>query len=112
MKLVNVKIGGKGFRVKNCAGLGSVRGLMFDSMAGYDGALIYANNIWMPFVRRKLNLIFLDKDMRVTSSALAEPMTFRPESWKTYEDESAEYCLELKDTKLKVKKGVKVSLGE
>ena len=47
-----IKIGKKKLRIKDCKGLSSVKGLMFDEMKGLDGALIYGNSIWMPFVKQ------------------------------------------------------------
>jgi len=96
MKLIKIKINGKTFCVKDCKGLSSVRGLMFDDIRGYDGALIYANNIWMPFVKHPLDLFFLDAKMRVIEKQRAIPMTLNPKTWKVYKNEKAKYCLEVK----------------
>lgn len=93
-------------KIKNCVGLGSMKGLMFDSES--DGALIYGNSIWMLFVERKLLLIFLDKKMRVVDKMIAVPLTLNPKTWKIYENVNARYCLELKDTNLRIKKGAKI----
>jgi uncharacterized membrane protein (UPF0127 family) len=110
MRLENIKVGRRTLKIKNCVGLHSIRGLMFDNMKNFDGALIYANNIWMPFVKHKLNLVFLDEKMKVTKTVLAVPMTCDTKTWKTYKDEDAEYCLELKDTKIRIGKGTKLKL--
>lgn len=96
MKLIEVKIKGRKFRVKDCRGLSSIRGLMFDSLKNKDGALIYGNSVWMPFVRRELDLIFLDRNMKVIGKQKAVPMTLNPKTWKTYSNKKAKYCLELK----------------
>ena len=95
-KTVTIKLQGKKFRVKDCKGFSSVRGLMFDDVKGYDGALIYANNIWMPFVKHKLDLFFLDKKFKVLSRQKAVPMTLDPKTWKVYKNDKAKYCLEIK----------------
>ena len=96
MQLLKIRIGNKIIRVKDCKGLASLRGLMFDSMKGYDGALIYANSIWMPFVKYELDLIFLDKDFRIIGIRNAVPLTFNPDTWRIYKNEKARYCLEIK----------------
>ena len=93
---IKVKINKKTFLVKNCRGAKSIKGLMFDSMQDKDGALIYANNIWMPFVKQKLDLLFLDKDLNVLKQERAVPLTFNPKTWKVYRCDDAKYCLELK----------------
>lgn len=95
-KIIDFKLNGKKFRVKDCKGLASVRGLMFDNIKGYDGALIYANNIWMPFVRHPLDLFFLDQKMKVIEKQHAVPMTLNPKTWKSYNCRKAKYCLEIK----------------
>jgi uncharacterized membrane protein (UPF0127 family) len=106
MKLIRVKIGKRTFRIKDCKGVASVWGLMFDEMKNHDGALIYANSVWMPFVKKKLNLIFLDKDMRVIGQTVASPISIDFKSWMIYKNPKAKYCLELKDTRIKIQKGV------
>ena len=110
MKLIKLAIGKKVFRVKNCKGIASVRGLMFDDMKNHDGALIYANNIWMPFVKKDLNLLFLDEKMKVINQKLAKPISLNFNSWKVYNDKDARYCLELKHTKIKVAKGTRIKV--
>ncbi|MFC2143373.1 DUF192 domain-containing protein [Candidatus Aenigmatarchaeota archaeon] len=95
-KTIKVKIKKKNFKIKNCTGLRSVRGLMFDSMEDKHGALIYANNIWMPFVKHDLDLMFLDENMKVLSMERAVPVSLRSSTWRTYRNEDAKYCLELK----------------
>jgi uncharacterized membrane protein (UPF0127 family) len=112
MKIIQVQVGKKTFRVKDCKGLSSVKGLMFDEMKNYDGALIYANRIWMPFVKKDLNLIFLDKDMKVIKSKIAVPVNSSRKSWKVYRDNRALYCLELKNTGLKIAKGTRIKVFE
>jgi uncharacterized membrane protein (UPF0127 family) len=97
MKLVTIKIKGKAYKVKDCRGFASVKGLMFDKIDKYDGALIYANNIWMPFVKHKLDLFFLDNKMKVIEKKTAVPMTLNPKTWKTYSSKKAKYCLEIKN---------------
>lgn len=110
MPNITVKINSKKFRVKDCKGLSSAKGLMFDKLGDKDGALIYANDIWMPFVKKNLNLIFLDDKMKVIEQKTAVPVSFSPATWKTYKSKAARYCLELKDTKLRVKKGTRVEI--
>lgn len=110
MKLIKVKIGKKIFAVKDCRGISSVRGLMFDDMKNLDGALIYANCIWMPFVKRKLRLIFLDDKMEVVGFKTASPISFNKlETWKIYKNGKARYCLELKDMSIKINKNIKIN---
>jgi uncharacterized membrane protein (UPF0127 family) len=65
-------------------------------MKDKDGALIYANNIWMPFVKQNLKLFFLDANKKVIGEQLAVPMTLNPKTWKTYTNKKAKYCLEIK----------------
>jgi uncharacterized membrane protein (UPF0127 family) len=102
-----IKIGSKVLRIKDCRGLSSARGLMFDSLADKDGALIYANNIWMPFCR-SLDLYFLDKNFVVLGKKTAVPMTMNPKTWKVYANEKARYCLELKNGAASIRKGQKI----
>ncbi len=111
MKLLRIKIGKKSFTVKDSRGLGSVRGLMFDNMDGHDGALITASGIWMPFVKKKLNLVFLDKEMKTVGQQMAVPLSWHPKTWRVYSSDKAKYCLELKHTKLKVKQDTKVEIS-
>ena len=98
-KIINFRLGSRKFRVKDCKGLSSVRGLMFDDMKEYDGALIHANSIWMPFVKHKLDLFFLDGKMKVIDKQKAIPMTLDPRTWKSYSSKKAKYCLEIKSKK-------------
>ncbi len=98
-KIIKMKIGGRVFRVKDCEGISSVRGLMFDDVEGYDGALIHANNIWMPFVKHRLDLFFLDKKFKVIEKQKAVPLTLNPNTWKVYKNNKAKYCLEIKSKK-------------
>ena len=112
MREIKIRIDNKILRVKDCKGLASLRGLMFDNLKGYDGALIYSNSIWMPFVRHELDLIFLDKDFRVVEIQRAVPVTMNPNTWRTYRYKSAKYCMEIKaDKNLKGLMGKKVKLG-
>ncbi|KHO47648.1 MAG: Protein of unknown function DUF192 [archaeon GW2011_AR5] len=94
-RIINFRLGRKTYRVKDCKGLSSVRGLMFDN-SGADGALIYANSIWMPFVRHSLDLFFLDEKMKVIEKRRAVPLTLNPKTWKTYSNKKAKYCLEIR----------------
>ena len=110
MQLLKVKIGNKIFKVKDCRGISSARGLMFDDLKNKDGALIYSNSIWMPFVKNKLNLIFLDEKMKVVEQQAAVPISLNPKTWKVYKNENAKYCLELKEIKLNVIKGTRIKL--
>ena len=93
---IPVVVGTKKLRIKDCKGLSSVKGLMFNDMTTTDGALIYGKSVWMPFVKHELTLVFLDKRFATTSIQYAVPMTLRPRTWKIYKDEKAAYCLELK----------------
>ncbi|MBS3051647.1 MAG: DUF192 domain-containing protein [Candidatus Aenigmarchaeota archaeon] len=94
-KIIKFRLGSRNFRVKDCRGLSSLRGLMFDD-SDVDGALIHANSIWMPFVKHDLDLFFLDKKMKVVEKQRAVPMTLDPRTWKTYSNSKAKYCLEIK----------------
>ena len=96
MTIIRMTFGGKKLRIKDCSGLSSLRGLMFHDMEGIDGALIYANAVWMPFVRKKLKLFFLDEKKRVLSTTVATPMTLHPKTWKVYKNHKASYVLEIK----------------
>ena len=62
---MKVKIGRKNLAIKDCKGIKSVKGLMFSEMQDIDGAMIYANNIWMPFVKHELDLLFLDENYKI-----------------------------------------------
>lgn len=93
---MHVAAGTKMLRIKDCRGASSVRGLMFDPLIERDGALIYANNIWMPFVKHELDLFFLDERFRVVKRERAVPVTLNPKTWKTYRCAEARYCLEVK----------------
>lgn len=93
-KIINLKLNGKKYHVKDCKGLSSIRGMMFDH-SDADGALIYANNIWMPFCP-PLTLFFLDENMKLLSKQQAVPITLDPRTWKTYSNKKAKYCVEIK----------------
>jgi uncharacterized membrane protein (UPF0127 family) len=95
-RIIRVRIKNKTLKIKDCKGLSSLWGLMFDRMDNIDGALVYANNIWMPFVRKKLDLLFLDKKFRVIDIKKAVPLTINPKTWKAYVNWKASYCLEIK----------------
>jgi len=97
-RIVKMKVGNRILRIKDCRGIFSFSGLMFDSMNDIDGALIYANNVWMPFVRRKLDLLFLDGNLKVIEIQRAVPITFtfNPNTWRIYANKNAKYCLEIK----------------
>ncbi|MCX6815568.1 MAG: DUF192 domain-containing protein [Candidatus Aenigmarchaeota archaeon] len=110
MPFFHVCINKKKFKIKDCKGAASIKGLMFDEMQDKDGALIYANSIWMPFVRQDLMLVFLDEKMRILKTEIAKPITLHPKTWKTYKHGSAKYCLELKNTDLKIRKGMSINL--
>ena len=109
MRLVKIKIGNRILKVKDCKGLSSLKGLMFDSMENHDGALIYSNSIWMPFVKHKLKLIFLDESFKVADTQNSIPLSFNPKSWKIYSCFEAKYCLET-NKKVNVRKGSKIKL--
>lgn len=100
---MRVKIRGKTFEIKDCK-YSSGRGLMFDSMNDKDGALIYGNAIWMPFVRYELDLLFLKKN-KIVDVKRAKPMILNPKTWKIFANKNADRCLELKSGLVKVKKG-------
>jgi uncharacterized membrane protein (UPF0127 family) len=68
---------------------------MFDSLKDKDGALIYANSIWMPFCM-PLKLFFLDDKKKVISMQNAVPIGLNPKTWKIYSDPRAKYCLEVR----------------
>jgi uncharacterized membrane protein (UPF0127 family) len=95
-RIVKMKVGDRTLRINDCRGIFSLSGLMFDNMNDIDGALIYANNVWMPFVRRKLDLLFLDGNLRVIEIQKAVPIAFNPNTWRIYANKNAKYCLEIK----------------
>lgn len=95
--MLTVRLNGKMLCIKDCRGLASVRGLMFDDMRGCDGALIYGGSIWMPFVKHNLDLVFLDAQRRVVGVQKAVPLTMNPATWRIYRCSAAKYCLELKE---------------
>ena len=93
--MIEVRAGRIAFRVKDCRSLWMAgKGLMFDNL-NHDGALIGGNSIWMPFVKKPLYLVFLDKTLAVTSIQYAVPMALAPKTWKIYSDAQAKCCLEL-----------------
>ncbi len=105
-----IRAGRRALRIKDCKGLSSVKGLMFDSLKDVDGALIYANSIWMPFVKQELDLFFLDRNFKVVSSERAVPVTLNPATWKIYRNEGAKYCLEVKKGVLRARKGMRIKM--
>ncbi len=94
-RIIRMRIENRQVKLKDCRGLSSIRGLMFDDIKEYDGALIYGNSVWMPFVRHKLILFFLDEDMKILEKKSAEPMTLNPKTWRIYENKKAKYCVEI-----------------
>jgi len=104
-----LRIGGRTLSIKDCPGFASARGLMFDSLKDKDGALIYANNIWMPFCR-PLDLYFLDAKFRVLQKQKADPITLNRKTWRIYEDKKASYCLEIRQGMTNIRKGAKIIL--
>ena len=95
-RIVKMKVGDKTLRIKDCRGIFSISGLMFDNMDDIDGALIYGNNVWMPFVKRNLDLLFLDGNLKVIEIQKAVPITSNTNSWRIYVNHSAKCCLEIK----------------
>ena len=104
-----LKIGKKRLRIKDCRGLSSISGLMFNSMKKIDGALIYGANIWMPFVKTDLDLLFLDRSYKIVDVQRAVPATLNTKTWKIYSSKRARYCLELKAGLVRARKGMKLS---
>ena len=96
MQMLDATVDGKRIRVKDCRGIASLRGLMFDSLTTYDGALITGGSVWMPFVPQPLDLIFLDESLRPLNVQRATPMTLHPRTWKLYACAGARYCLEVR----------------
>lgn len=92
-------------KIKDCTGLKSIYGLMFHDMKNIDGALIYANSIWMPFVKFNLDLYFLDSEFRIIDIQHAVTLTLSPKTWKVYECKKAKHCLEVKEGLIKKKIG-------
>ena len=111
MKILKINVNGKILRIKDCRGLSSIKGVMFDHMNDYDGALISGNSIWMPFVKHKMKLVFLDDDFTVIDSKDAVPISFSPLTWRIYSSWGAKYCLETKSSK-NFKVGDKIKISE
>ncbi|MBI2579486.1 MAG: DUF192 domain-containing protein [Candidatus Aenigmarchaeota archaeon] len=107
---MKICIGKKTFCVKDCRGISCIRGLMFDGMRGIDGALVRGSSIWMPFVKRELDLFFLDKNLTIIKKEPAVPMTFDMKTWRTYSCRGAKYCLEMKKGVCKTNIGGKISI--
>lgn len=107
MKTVRIKAGNKILCIKDCRGFSSIRGLMFDSLADKDGALIHANSIWTPFCM-PLDLYFLDEHFAVIEKMSSLPLTLNPKTWKVYTNRKAKYCLELKKGVVNIKKSKKI----
>ncbi len=114
MHMFSIKLNKKALRIKDCKGLASLRGLMFNDMKRCDGAIIYGNSIWMPFVKHDLDLIFLDGNSKVTEIQHAVPITLNPGTWRIYKNGKAARCLEVKSgviRNLKALAGKKIRLG-
>lgn len=107
-RVVRINIDGQSYRIKDCRGLSSLRGLMWDPLEDHQGALIYSNSIWMPFVQHALDLIFLDAHFRVVETAHAVPLTWHPRTWRVYRCRRARYCLELQAGLVQGKKGTQI----
>lgn len=109
MSILKIKHGKNLLRIKDCKGFASATGLMFNSLEKTDGALIYANNIWMPFCKKPLDLFFLDENFKILSVERAVPLNlFNTKTWKIYTNEKAKYCLEILAGKAKFKKRQKI----
>ncbi|GEM_PF-2926184 len=106
--MLKIKKGNRVLRIKDCRGLSSVRGLMFDKLEDKEGALIHANSIWTPFCK-PLDLYFLDEKFIVIEKQSAPPLTLNPKTWKAYLNRKARYCLEVKSGISGIKKGSKIS---
>lgn len=100
-EILKIKINSKKFKIKNCKGIKSAKGLMFSKLKNIDGALIYTNNVWMPFTRHDLDLFFLDQNLKIIDCQKAEPISSNPKSWKVYKNKKATFCLELKHKSIK-----------
>jgi uncharacterized membrane protein (UPF0127 family) len=111
MKILKLRVGRKVLRIKDCKH-SSGRGLMFDDLKNKDGALIYANNIWMLFCKKLLDLFFLDEDFRVVDVRRAIPLAiFDSRTWKIHANEKAKYCLEIAAGRAHFKKGQKIKFS-
>ncbi len=104
MRFLTVKIGKSLLKVKDCRGIASLWGLMFDDMKNHDGALLYGHSIWMPFIKRKLKLIFVDMRHKVVGVTNAVPISLDWKTWKIYFSFKAMYCIE-------TKRNIKVKIG-
>ena len=103
MVIRKVCVGDRVFgNIKDCCGLRSLTGLMFDNKS--EGALIHGYgkkiSIWMPFVLHELDLFFLDENFNVMKTEKAVPMTINPKTWKIYSCRNAKYCMEIKSNLL------------
>jgi uncharacterized membrane protein (UPF0127 family) len=108
--MITVKFENKTLKVKDCTSMiDSGIGLMFHSLNKIDGALIFGNRIWMPFIKKPLQLVFIDEKKKVTSVQRAVPLKAHPKTWKIYYDRSARYCLELIKP-LKIRKGMSIKI--
>lgn len=107
---VRIRIGNKVLRISECKGLASLKGLMFSAMENCDGALIHGNAVWMPFVKHKLDLFFLDEHLRIVDVQQAVPITLHPRTWKVYRCKAATYCLEVMAGLVKAQRGQKVKI--
>lgn len=112
MKVIKIRVRKKVLRIKDCKGLSSISGLMFDDFSKADGALIYSNNMWMLFCKKPLDLFFLGKDFKILSAEHAVPLKpFNTKTWKIYKNEKAKYCLEILAGRAKFRKGQKIKLN-
>ena len=91
-----IKLGNKKLKIKDCKGFASIIGLMFNNFKKTDGALIYANSVWMIFVKYDLDLFFLDENFSVIEIKHTKKITLNPKTWKIYKNKKAKYCLEIK----------------
>ncbi|MBI3327359.1 MAG: DUF192 domain-containing protein [Nitrospinae bacterium] len=107
---MRINVHGQIYRIKDCRGLSSLRGLMCDPLEDYQGALIYSNSIWMLFVKHALDLIFLDEHYRVVQTGRGVPLTWNPRTWRVYRCPQARYCLELKAGLVKVEQGATIAI--
>ena len=84
-----------GAKIRVFGFFGSIKGLMFDSMEKYDGALIRSNSVWMPFVKFPLYLYFI-KGRKVVKTEKAVPISLSPKTWRVYSCRIADFCIESK----------------
>lgn len=77
-----------------------IKGLMFKSLEEKSGLLMCfeeedERNIWMPFMKQPLCVVFLDENKTIVGKKKTIPLTLNPNTWKLYSSNvKCKYILE------------------